>query len=179
MIRYAITDRTNLSFVSLENDLARIAKQADMILYRDKANPSYAQFAELFVKEARKHSSWKILLHGEIELAKNLKADGVHLTSLQLDMIPKAKEFGLLTVVSCHTQAEARRAEALGADMITYSPIFESPGKGKPLGLGALEELHGIISLPIIALGGILTQMQIDACQEAGASGFASIRFFQ
>lgn len=179
MVRYAITDRTNLSFVSLENDLARIAKQADMILYRDKSNPSYVQSAELFLKEARKHTFKKILLHGEIELAKNLKADGVHLTSLQIEMIPKSKEHGLFTVVSCHTQSEAKRAEVLGADMITYSPIFESPGKGKPLGLGALEELHGIISLPIIALGGILTQTQIDACQEAGASGFASIRFFQ
>jgi len=82
-------------------------------------------------------------------------------------------------VISCHTITEAKKAEELGADMITYSPMFASPNKGKPLGLAALKELKGIISLPIIALGGILTEVEIDACQRAGASGFASIRYFQ
>ncbi len=179
MISYAITDPSTFSFERLDDDLKRISQKADMVVYRDKANDAYETFAEQFLAQAKNYSFDKILLHGTVELASKLTADGVHLRSNQFGEIAKAKRHNLFVVISCHTVDEAKKAEALGADMITYSPIFSTPNKGKPLGLGALKELQGIISLPIIALGGILTQEQIDACQAAGASGFASIRFFK
>lgn len=178
MISYAITDPSTLSFSTLGYDLKRISQKADMIAYRDKENHAYETFAEQFLIRARNYPFEKILLHGTVDLASKLGADGVHLRSTQFDEIAKAKQHDLFVVISCHTADEAKKAEELDADMITYSPIFATPNKGTPLGLGALKELQGIISLPIIALGGILTQEQIDACREAGASGFASIRFF-
>jgi len=179
MIRYAITDRQNFSFDHLDRDLQRLSSKADMIVYRDKHNAEYAGDAALFAAKARHYPFKKILLHTDILLASRLEVDGVHLSSGQFDEIAKAKEYGLFVIISCHTIEEASRAEILGADMITYSPIYASPGKGRPLGLGALKELKGIITLPIIALGGIVSEVQITACREAGASGFASIRFFQ
>jgi len=178
MISYAITDPSTLSFERLDDDLKRISQKADMIVYRDKANDAYGTFAGQFLAQAKKYPFDKILLHGIVDLAVRLAADGVHLRSNQFDEIAEAKRRHLFVVISCHTVDEAKKAEASGADMITYSPIFATPNKGKPLGLGALKELQGIISLPIIALGGILTQEQINACEAVGASGFASIRFF-
>ena len=178
MISYAISDPATLSFETIDDDLERIARKADMILYRDKNNPSYNSFAKIFMERARGFPFEKIVLHGSVDLASKLAADGVHLTSGQSAEIAEAKKRGLFVVISTHTVAEAAEAEALGADMITFSPIFASPGKGHPLGTAALKELKGIISLPIIALGGILTQAEIDACRAAGASGFASIRYF-
>ncbi|MEA3418407.1 MAG: thiamine phosphate synthase [Campylobacterota bacterium] len=179
MISYAITDPSTLSFESLDKDLIRFAKKADMIVYRDKENSNYAINAERFLKQAGNYTFKKILLHGDIGLASRLGADGIHLTGSQTDEIRKAKSLGLFVVISCHTLGEAERAENMGADMVTFSPVFSTPNKGKPLGLSALNELQGIISLPIIALGGILTDEQIDACEAHGASGFASIRYFQ
>jgi len=179
MIYYAITDPQNFSFKSIDSDLKRIAHKADLIVYRDKENLDYELFAERFLRQAKHYPFEKVLLHGTVDLARRLDADGVHLTSRQFAEIAAAKELGLFVIISCHTVEEAKNAEVLGADMITYSPVFATPNKGKPLGLGALKELKGIISLPIIALGGILTQAEINACQSAGASGFASIRFFQ
>ena len=178
MISYAITDPSTLSFSTLDDDLKRISQKADMIVYRDKTNHAYETFAEQFLTQAKNYSFEKILLHGTVDLASKLGASGVHLRSDQFDEIVKAKRRNLFVVISCHTVDEAKKAEESGADMITFSPIFATPNKGKPLGLGALKELQGIISLPIIALGGILTQEQIGACQAAGAAGFASIRFF-
>ena len=178
MISYAITDPSTLSFGTLDSDLKRISQKADMIVYRDKVNGNYETSAKQFLSQAKKNTFEKILLHGTVELASKLAADGVHLRSDQFDEIIFAKQECLFVVISCHAVSEAKKAEVLGADMITISPIFVTPDKGEPLGLGALKELKGIITLPIIALGGILTQEQIDACQEAGASGFASIRFF-
>ncbi len=179
MIRYAITDPSTLSFEEIDKNLERFASKADMIVYRDKSNMHYARDAKIFLDHAGHFTFDKVLFHCNAELASRLGADGVHLSSTQSDQIQKAKSLGLFVVISTHTAEEAKTAEILGADMITFSPIFDTPNKGKPLGLGALKELQGIIALPIIALGGILTEKQIDECKSSGASGFASIRYFQ
>ena len=75
-------------------------------------------------------------------------------------------------------EIEAKKAEILGADMVTYSPIFETPDKGEPVGLHMLSKLTSSVNIPVIALGGIVTDEHIEACQMSGASGFASIRYF-
>jgi thiamine-phosphate pyrophosphorylase len=62
--------------------------------------------------------------------------------------------------------------------MATFSPIFETPGKGAPVGLEVLKSVTSEVSIPVLALGGILTEAQISACERSGASGFASIRYF-
>ena len=170
MIAYAITSH----FLNLE----AFANRADMIVYRDKSTLNYAQNAKLFIREAKKHAFANVLLHRDYKLAYDLGADGVHLTSTQFNEIESAKSLGLFVVVSTHTEAEALTATKKGADMITLSPIFETPNKGNPKGLDFLLKISKLISYPIIALGGILTQNHIDACEEHGAKGFASIRYF-
>ena len=62
--------------------------------------------------------------------------------------------------------------------MATFSPIFETPNKGLPVGLEVLESATSQVNIPVLALGGILTQEQVRACEIAGAGGFASIRYF-
>ena len=178
MIRYAITDPSTLHFQTLLRDLTRFSKNAEMIVYRDKLNSNYASDAKRFIVEAQKFSFSKILLHGDHLLAKKLNADGVHLKSTQFLEIEKAKALELFVIVSTHTQEEAKKAEALGADMLTYSPIFASPNKGKPKGEKELRNLISMLSIPVIALGGIVTQEHIALCEDNGAFGFASIRFF-
>ena len=83
---------------------------------------------------------------------------------------------GFLIGVSCHTLEDIREAE--GADYVYFSPIFESPGHGPPVGLDALREAVRIATMPVIALGGI-TWDNAKACMEAGAAGIAAIRLFQ
>ena len=178
MIAYAITDPTTLKFTTLEDDLKRFSKRADMILYRDKSTDMYAKNAQLFLAEAREHNFKKILLHRSYKLAHKLGADGVHLTSNQFSEIREAKSLNLFVTISTHTKDEALKAQMLGVDMITYSPIFKSPNKGTPKGVEELKELIALVDTPVIALGGILTQEQIDLSIESGAFGFASIRYF-
>lgn len=179
MIAYAITDPSTLNFQTLETDLERFAKKSDMIVYRDKLNANYKDDAEKFLLEARKYSFDKILLHTDYILAHNLKADGVHLKSTQFADITKAKALNLFIVMSTHTLDEAFSAQKLGVDMITFSPIFTTPNKGEPKGLKVLKEVISMLSIPVIALGGIVTKEHIDLCHENGAEGFASIRYFE
>ena len=178
MIAYAITDPSTLNFNNLESNIEHFAKKADMIVYRDKATLHYAKNAKLFITEAKKYTFAKVLLHTDAKLAYDLGADGVHLTSTQCHEIPSAKALGLFVVISTHSLKEACEANAKGADMITLSPIFDTPNKGKAKGLDFLLKVANFIDTPIIALGGILTQEQIDDCTEHGAKGFASIRYF-
>lgn len=176
MIAYAITDPSTLDFNALEHALDRFSKHASMIVYRDTQNPNYSENARLFMASAKGFE--KVLLHSDYLLAKALNADGIHLKSTQFSDIAKAKKLDLFVVVSTHNAEEALKAEALGADMITLSPVFNTPNKGFPLGVDVLKTIVSQVQIPVIALGGILTKVQIDVCKDAGAKGFASIRYF-
>ncbi|CAA6815041.1 MAG: Thiamine monophosphate synthase [uncultured Sulfurovum sp.] len=178
MIAYAITDPSTLNFETLVTDIKRFASKSDMIVYRDKATENYALNAKQFMLEAQKHMNVNTFLHTDYKLAKKLHADGVHLQSTQLNDIVKAKALNLLVVVSTHSLEDALEAQYLGADMLTFSPIFDTPNKGKPQGLKALTHMVSLISIPVIALGGIISEKHISLCEEHGAEGFASIRYF-
>lgn len=151
------------------------AKSPDFICIRDKVTDNYKDIA-LEVKKDIQHK--KILLHTDYNLAYELGFYGVHLPSNRFDDIQKAKEFGLHVIVSTHTLEEALHVKKLGADYITYSPIFSTPNKGIPKGLENLKEINGKINMNCFALGGIIDEEQIEACERTGVYGFASIRYF-
>jgi thiamine-phosphate pyrophosphorylase len=151
----------------------------DFALYRDKHNPHYAVQADHFLDVCKNFQGLKAFLHQDYQLAAKLGATGVHLTSQQFDDIAYAKELGLEVIISTHTHDEVYIAEAMGADYVTYSPIFHTPGKGEPKGVDDLAEIVGMTDIDIFALGGIITQEEVEALRESGAFGFASIRYFQ
>ena len=182
MLRYAITDPAYYSddpalFRGRLVEVLRV-HSPHLICLRDKTTPHYASLARPFTALKAVFQTTRFLLHGDVALAASLGADGIHLPSRAIDRVPSAKEAGLFCIVSTHTLEEALRCEALGADAITFSPIFDSPGKGDPQGLEKLKEIRDKISIKIIALGGIVTPDQIEAVARAGADGFASIRYF-
>ncbi len=178
MIAYAITDSSTLNFNFLTSDLQRFAQNADIIVYRDKSTAHYQKNAFLFLAEAKKQNFSKILLHSNYQLAHKLKADGVHLSSLQFSDIQKAKALGLFVIISTHSLDEALEAQKLGVDLVTFSPIFATPNKGEPKGVEELKKVVSKLSIGVIALGGIVGNEQIEACRDSGAFGFASIRYF-
>jgi thiamine-phosphate pyrophosphorylase len=178
MIAYAISDPSTLSFKYLSEDLQRFSRFASMIVYRDRLGSDYSHNAKLFLEATKGFDFDKVLLHGDVELADNLKADGVHLRSDQFNFISEAKSRELFVVASAHSLKDLFDLQERGADMATLSPIFATPNKGKPLGIDILKALKAELSMPVIALGGILSNAQIEECKRAGFAGFASIRYF-
>ena len=168
MIKYAITNKFELSKF---NHL----KEADFILYRDKNNANYAQNANIFISQKDKFKA-KFIIHNDINLALNLNADGIHFSSDRLDLLSETPP-NLIKFASVHNENEIKKAEINGANYLIFSPIFDTPNK-KAVGLKALKEALNLTNLPIIALGGILKNEQIQAVLECGAVGFASIRYF-
>ncbi len=182
MRRYLITDPEYYGsdparFVSYLDTLFS-RHSVDFAAFRDKSGNDLDLFAPLFLERARLYGVARTLLSGDVARASKYGFFGVHLRSDQFHLIPHARTLGLFTVVSTHTKEEAREAAASGADAITFSPIFPSPGKGAPQGVRSLEEVVEATPIPCFALGGILTEEQISMCAQAGAYGFASIRYF-
>ncbi len=182
MKSYLITSRqyytdTPAVFRSVLHERVR-THMPDFVLYRDKFDPNYAKQAEHAVEVCRQFEGVKCFLHQDPRLAHALGADGVHLTSKQFDRIKEGKELGLEVIISTHSIEELLMAQELCADYATFSPVFETPGKGTPKGVDALKEAVKSVNIPIFALGGIVTHEHVEAIKEAGCYGFASIRYF-
>ncbi|MEA2072545.1 MAG: thiamine phosphate synthase [Campylobacterota bacterium] len=148
-------------------------------LYRDKSNPNYKTLAKYFVDVCSKSRDVKAFIHGDYKLANEIGAVGVHLTSLQFEDIKMAKELGLDVIVSTHTKDEVLRAHSLGADYVTYSPIFATPNKGEPKGIENLEKLLNETDIKVFALGGIVNKEEVELVSQTSVYGFASIRYFE
>ncbi len=87
---------------------------------------------------------------------------------------PRDVPKGLLVGRSCHTVEEVRHC---GSDFAVFGPVFESPGKGSPVGLEMLKQAAAT-GVPVYALGGV-TWENAEDCLKAGATGIAGIRLFQ
>jgi len=182
MRTYAITDPRyyGQSPEALEAALHTFyqSKQPDFLCFRDKISADYEAMAVRFLLTCKALDIRSALLHGDVYLSHKLGAFGVHLTSTQYVYIAQAKAYGLFCVASTHSEEEIRQAVALGADAVTYSPIFATPNKGKPKGLDDLKEKVAKIKTKIIALGGIISDKDVAQIQTTGAYAFASIRYF-
>jgi len=170
--RYFITDRKLCGGLPplLEIIRDRLNTGLDYLQIREKdlsARTLYEFTAA--VVELRANRATRILVNERADIAVAAGADGVHLPSAA----PRRTLPGLLVGRSCHTLDEVRSADA---DFVTFGPIFESPGKGRPLGIDLLRQACNL-GKPVFALGGI-TEENAPSCGKAGAAGIAAIRLF-
>jgi 8-oxo-dGTP diphosphatase len=134
---------------------------------------------EAFAREATRlahaHGA-RVLVNGDIALARHLDADGVHLPSAQLMQLASRPDLPLVAA-SCHNAPELARAAALELDFAVLGPVRESLSHPGLSGLGWTRCAHLLenISLPVFALGG-MQRGDGNAAQEAGAHGIAAIR---
>jgi thiamine-phosphate pyrophosphorylase len=121
----------------------------------------------------------RLFINDRVDVAMAVGADGVHLGGDSMPAFAARKAAGeaLLIGVSTHSCAEALHAQEEGADFVTFGPVFETPSKmkyGRPLGLDALREASGKITIPVFGIGGIKKETASDVLN-AGASGIALI----
>lgn len=183
LISYLITDPKYYSndINKFEKKLREVfsSKRVDMASFRDKESKNFDELAKVFVKICKEFKIRTILINSNYKLAKKLGANGVHLTSNQFNKIKKAKELDLYTLISCHDYNDIENAQKQHVNAITYSPIFETPGKGMPKGMAKFRQTVRVYEdLDIIALGGIIDESQVEQISKTRAYGFASIRYF-
>lgn len=123
----------------------------------------------------------RVLLNERLDVALTAGADGVHLPAqgLPIAAVRRKAPRRFLVGVSTHSLEEAKRAEAEGADLMVFGPVFETTSKpGAPAqGLDRLAEVVRQVKTPVYALGGVGPE-QVRAVAEAGAAGVAGISTF-
>jgi len=123
----------------------------------------------------------RLIVNDRLDLALVLEADGIHLGRRSVAAAEARRLLGAERWVSrsCHALDEIDAASTEGVDALLLSPIFASPGKGQPLGLGAIGQARRRLpagrAVALIALGGI-DLAGARACFAAGADGVATIR---
>lgn len=118
----------------------------------------------------------RVLINGDIALAQVCAADGVHLTSRQLQTLSSRPPLPLVGA-SCHGAEELRRAESVGADFAVMGPVLPTPTHPDAAVLGWPGFAAAITGsrIPVFALGGL---READRAQSlaSGAHGLAMIR---
>jgi thiamine-phosphate pyrophosphorylase len=117
-----------------------------------------------------------LVVNDRTDLAQAVGANGVQLPERALPTPVVRQLLGerALIGVSCHDAAGLSAAASGGASFATLSPVYASPGKGKPLGLPQFSALLRGASLPVYALGGV-DATHARALKAAGAAGLAVI----
>jgi thiamine-phosphate pyrophosphorylase len=114
------------------------------------------------------------VVNDDVDAAVRLQADGVHLGRSDTG-VERALEAGLLLGLSAASVAEADEAGRRGADYVGAGPVWATPSKpdaDPAIGLEGLREICGVVTVPVVAIGGV-DATNARACIEAGAAGVA------
>ena len=117
------------------------------------------------------------VVNDDVEAARLLEADGVHLGRNDPGS-ERALELGLLLGRSAASVEEATRAVAEGAAYIGAGPVWSTPSKpdaDPAIGLDGLAAIAAAVSVPVVAIGGI-DESNARECITAGATGVAVVR---
>jgi len=118
------------------------------------------------------------IVNDDVELARKLDADGVHLGQGDGDPAEARRILGdgKIIGVSTHDMEEALRAQAAGADYIGFGAMYPTGSKDVRFlpGPGALPAIASAITIPVVAIGGI-TRNNAGPLIDAGADSVAVI----
>jgi len=150
-----------------------------MVQFRAKtlAEESFKRLARQVIEICKK-AGVRLFINTTVEIASELKADGVHLSSTQLSRLKDSK-IGMPFAVSCHSQVELEQAKLLGAAFSVLSPVQKtlSHADAKALGWSSFSALVEPLAMPVYALGGVGVS-DVDTALARGACGVSGIRGF-
>lgn len=175
----AISDRASLAVAMPDWLRALGAAGVGAVQLREKDLEDRDLFALARLARAALPPATRLLVNGRLDVAIAAGADGVHLPGDGVPVRPLRHRFGAGVLIgrSTHTLDEVRRARDDGADYVTFGPVYETPGKGAPVGVAELARAAAV-GIPVYALGGI-TLEKLGELAGAGAAGIAAIRLFQ
>jgi thiamine-phosphate pyrophosphorylase len=170
---YAITPET----LDAERLMKKVREALEggiaLLQYRRKARSSLTE-AETLMQLAHSFGV-PFIVNDDVELGRQLGADGVHLGRDDPDVASAKKRFpqGLVGASAYNDLDRARKAVRAGADYVAFGSVFASPTK--PAAVRApLSLFRNDLGAPLCAIGGITLQNAPQAI-EAGASLLAVI----
>jgi len=130
------------------------------------------------MRSACAHADVPFVVNDRADIARLVQADGLHLGQDDLSVTEARRVVGHMNIGrSTHDLDQALRADADGADLIAFGPVFATKSKQDPdpvVGLKNLETVSRAVSRPVVAIGGITPENASEVLR-AGARYVAAI----
>lgn len=161
LLLYAVTDRSWLGEETLRTQVERALRGgATFVQLREKKLDRAEFLAEAVeIKKLCKQYGVPFVINDNVEIAKAVDADGVHVGQDDMEagnvreILGKDKIIG----VSAHNIEEALRAEAHGADYLGVGAAFSTSSKPDAGNIShdTIRAICEAVKIPVIAIGGI------------------------
>ena len=180
LLLYAVTDRRWLNGQSLKSQVEEaILGGATFVQLREKDLGREAFKKEaLEIKALCSRFHVPFVLDDDVDLAREIDADGVHVGQKDLEASCARDKIGpgKILGVSAQTVEEAIAAEKAGADYLGVGAVFQTGSKDDAdhVSLDALKAICRAVKIPVIAIGGI-TKENVKELSGSGIVGIAVI----
>ncbi|MFC1965670.1 thiamine phosphate synthase [Chloroflexota bacterium] len=116
------------------------------------------------------------IVNEHLDVALATDADGLHLESgnLPIAVVRELLPLGKVLGCSVATVDQAATAQSDGADYIVVGPVYPTLSREEVVGLERLRQIKEVVSLPLVAVGGI-TKDKVSEVIAAGADSVAVI----
>lgn len=180
LLLYAVTDRHWLNGATLISQVeAALKGGATFIQLREKNLDDKAFYQEaLEIQKLCKEYKVPFVINDNVELAKKIGADGVHVGQSDMEALDVRKVLGddKIIGVSAQTVEQAELAEKHGADYLGVGAVFPTGSKNDAteVSFEMLQEICEHVHIPVIAIGGI-TRDNVVELSQSGICGIAVI----
>lgn len=180
LLLYAVTDRAWAGEKSLCQQIEAALKGGVTLLQLREKNLSEQAFLEeaVVVRDLCHAYQVPLIINDNVEVAKKIGADGVHVGITDVPVAKIRREMGedFIIGATAKTVEQAKEAEAAGADYLGVGAVFPSPTKAEAIRITKeqLVEIRQATSLPIVAIGGI-GYANLEELAGSGVDGVAVV----
>jgi len=161
MCLYAVTDSMWLNGRTLPQVVEEALEGGATFMQIREKNMPYEELVKLAkeVKMVTDRYHVPYVVDDEVEIAKEIDADGVHIGQSDKALLEARKILGpdKIIGVSAQTVEQAVEAEKNGADYLGVGSIFTTSTKldADDVSLETLRRICDAVSIPVVAIGGI------------------------
>lgn len=180
LLLYAVTDRHWLNGATLISQVeAALKGGATFIQLREKNLDDEAFYKEaLEIQKLCRNYKVPFVINDNVELAKKIGADGVHVGQSDMEALDVRKVLGddKIIGVSAQTVEQAVLAEKRGADYLGVGAVFHTDSKADVAEVSreTLKAICDAVDIPVIAIGGI-NKENVSELAGTGICGIAVI----
>lgn len=180
LLLYAVTDRRWLNGETLVSQVERAVQGGATFVQLREKTPDEAAFLEeaLAVQKVCRKYGVPFVINDDVELARRIDADGVHVGQSDMEALSVRKLLGegKIIGVSAQTVEQAVLAERHGADYLGVGAVFPTGSKDDAVEVSreTLAAICRAVSIPVIAIGGI-TRDNVTELAGSGICGIAVI----
>ena len=178
---YLVTDRgLSLGRSNLDIISAAVAGGVTMVQLREKEATTREFYEEgLKIREFFGEHNIPLIINDRLDIALALDAEGVHVGQDDMPVAVARRILGDDKIIgaSVFNAAEAREAEAAGADYLGLSPIFVTstkPGLTAQIGIDGIAPIRQVVRIPLVGIGSMKAGNAFEAVRE-GLDGVAVV----